>query len=151
MTFPALPTYLPIAEAAKKYGYALDELKNLAQSGKIQAAKLPDGDVVVNEDSVKSILRKEDLPEYKKYAHLSGHPIWLSEAERRYGISTQTLSRWVRAGYIAKIGTNGNRILLNEQDVAYCADIYRKRGGQGKRVFASDGTPYKPKTAPLAT
>ena len=150
MTLQQIPTYIPIKDAAKKYGYALAELKRLAQSGKIKAVQLPSGDMVVSESSVKAKQKKEDLPEYKKFSSLKGNPIWLSEAERKYDISTQTLSRWVKAGYIPKIGLDGNRVLLNEQDVAYCAEIYKKRGGQGRRIFAEDGTPYKPKTAPLA-
>lgn len=56
MTFPTLPTYIPIADAARKYGYALDELKKMAQSGKINAVQLPDGDVIVSETSVKGNL-----------------------------------------------------------------------------------------------
>lgn len=146
----ALPTYIPIADAADKYGYDLDELKKMAQSGKINAAVLPGGDMVVSENSVKEKTRKEDLPEFKQFNSLAQLPIWLSEAERKYGISTPTLSRWVKAGYISKIGLDGNRVLLNEQDVAYCAEIYKKRGGQGKRIFAQNGTPYQPKTGPLA-
>jgi hypothetical protein len=149
MTLQSIPTYIPIKDAAKKYGYVLADLKRLAQSGKIKAVKLPNGDMVVSETSVKEKLKKEDLPEYKKHKDLAKNPIWLSEAERIYEVSTQTLSRWVKAGYISKIGLDGNRVLLNEQDVAYCAEIYKKRGGQGKRIFAEDGTPYKSKTAPL--
>jgi hypothetical protein len=150
MTLPAIPVYIPLEDAAKKYGYGLAELKRLAQSGKISAAVLPDGDMVVSEYSVKiKVRKKEDLPEYKEHKDLAGIPIWLSEAERKYNISTPTLSRWVKADYIAKIGLDGNRILMDEQDVAYCAGVYEKRGGQGKRVFAKDGTPYIPKTGPL--
>ena len=34
MTLSTIPTYIPIKDAAKKYGYVLVELKRLAQSGK---------------------------------------------------------------------------------------------------------------------
>jgi len=117
MTLSTIPTYIPIKDAAKKYGYTLADLKSLAQSGKIKAVKLPGGDMVVSENSVKEKLKKEDLPEYKKYKGLAKNPIWLSEAERKYAVSTPTLSRWVKAGYISRIGLDGNRVLLNEQDV----------------------------------
>ena len=145
-----LPTFLPIKDAAVKYGFKLLELKELVESGKIDAVQLPDGDLIVSEDRLKETLAKDELPEYKKYGHLAGNPIWLSEAERQYGISTPTLSRWVKAGFINKIGKEGNRILLDEQDVAYCAEIYHQRGGQGKRIFALDGTPYRTKETSLA-
>ena len=150
MTLPTIPVYIPLEDAAKKYGYALVELKRLAQSGKISAAVLPDGDMVVSETSVKSKVRKkEDLPEYKKHAELSEETIWVSKAARDYDIPQQTISRWTQLGYIKRMGKQGNKILLNAQDVAYCADIYNTRKGQGKRIFDKDGTPYIPKTGPL--
>jgi hypothetical protein len=113
------------------------------------------GEVVVSEEEVRSEaietngLRKEDLPEYKKHAHLQGNPIWISEAGRKYGILQPTLSKWVRVGIIKIIGREANRILLDEADVAYCAEIYRKHGKPGRILFNPDGTPYKPKTGML--
>jgi len=150
MTLPTIPVYIPLEDAAKKYGYALTELKRLAQSGKINAAVLPDGDMVVSESSVKAKARKEDLPEYKKHAELANETIWVSKAARKYGISQSTISRWTQLGYIKKMGMQGNKSLLNAQDMAYCAEIYDARKGQGKRIFNSDGTPYTPKTGPLS-
>ncbi len=48
--------------------------------------------VVVDEGEVaKTILRKEDLPEYKKYAHLKGKEIWVSEAARKYNLLHPTI------------------------------------------------------------
>jgi hypothetical protein len=44
------------------------------------------------------------------------------------------------------LGMDGNKILLDEADVAYCKSIYeRMGGGQGKRIFNGDGTPFTPK------
>ena len=150
MTLPLVPTYIPIKDAAVKYGYGLLELKKMAQSGKINAVKLPDGDLVVSEDKLKDTLPKEDLPEFKKHKKLAGNPIWISKAARRYDIPQQTISRWAKAGFIQTIGKDGNKIMLNEQEVAYCAEVYLKRGGQGKRIFSGDGTPYISKARPLA-
>ena len=151
MILPSIPTYIPIKDAAKKYGYALAELKRLAQSGKIKAVQLPDGDMVVSENSMNEKIRKEDLPEYKKHAKLSNEATWASKVTREYNISHPTIKRWIQLGFIKTMGKQGNKILLNAQDVAYCAEIYRLRGGrQGQRIFAEDGTPYKPKTGPLA-
>ena len=145
-----LPIYIPVTEAAEKYGYDLDELKKMARSGKINAAVLPDGDMVVSDASIKAkTLKKEDLPEYKKFADLADEVTWGSKAERDYEIPTPTISRWVKSGYIKKRGVQGRKVLLSAQDVAYCAEIYKTRGGQGKRIFAENGTPYVPKTGPL--
>jgi len=150
MTLEAIPVYMPLEEAAEKYGYALAELKRLARSGKISAAVLPDGDMVVSEDSVKKKLRKEDLLEYKKFADLANETTWVMKASRDYDIPQPTISRWIKSGYIKKMGKEGTKTLLNAQDVAYCAEIYKIRGGQGKRVFDSEGMPYIPKTGPLS-
>ncbi len=145
-----LPTFIPLAEAARKYGYDVAELQELAESGKIEAVQLPDGDVIVSEDSVKEKVRKEDLPEYQEHAHLAGTPIWLSEAERKYGIDNSTLYRWMKAGIITFMYKDGYRTYVDEADVAYCAEIHRKYGKQGRKLFNPDGTPYRAKTGPLA-
>ena len=150
MTLPTIPTYLPVADAAKKYGYNLDELKRLAQSGKIDAAVLPGGDVVVSEISVKSQLKKEDFPEYQKFISLKGTGLGVRESAEKHNIPLSTLQGWVSKNIVAIIGTEGRKILLDQADVSYCAEIYRSTGGQGRRIFNDDGTPYKPKTGPLA-
>ncbi len=70
----SLPTYIPIKDAAAKYGYGLRDLKRMAQSGKIKAVQLPDGDMVVSEKSVMSNLAKIELPEFKQHRALAGNP-----------------------------------------------------------------------------
>jgi len=68
--------------------------------------------------------------------------IWIGEASRKYNVPHPTLSRWKDKGLIKILGQESNKILLDEQDVAYCAYIYHQDGGQGKRIFADDGRPY---------
>jgi len=87
---------------------------------------------------------KENLPEYRRHADLKGKETWISKASRDYDIPNPTISRWVQHGYICSLGTHGNKTLIDEADVAYCAEIYRRRGGQGRRLFNPDGTPYTP-------
>ncbi|MEP0807636.1 MAG: hypothetical protein HRF47_19330 [Chloroflexota bacterium] len=148
----ALPHLLPLPEAARKYGVSQARLKSLIDNGKINAAMIGE-EIVVNEDEVRSqaVTRKEDLPEYKKHAHLKGTPIWISEAARKYDIPHPTISRWVRAGIIGQLGMDGNKNLIDEADIAYCAEIYHSRKTkQGRRLFDDDGLPYTPKTGPLA-
>ncbi len=196
----ALPTYIPIEEAAQRFGLEVAQLRLLAESGKIEAAQLPDGDVMVKEDELKDTgelpryiplaeaverygldtsrvtrlieeekltavttpdgdilvderqieiltLGKESLPEYKKHAHLKGTSIWLSAAERKYNIPGPTISRWVKAGIIKKLGKDGNKVLLDEADIAYCAEVYRtKNAKRGRKLFDSRGMPYQTKT-----
>ena len=149
----ALPTYIPLPEAARKYGLDESRIRALVESGTIKAAMVGDT-VVVQESEVQNSgkpLRKEDLPEWKKHAHLKGAPIWVSEASRKYDIPHPTISRWVRAGIIKQMGMDGNKTLLDEADMAYCAEIYHSRDTrQGRRLFDDAGLPRKPKTGPLA-
>ncbi|MEW6505840.1 MAG: hypothetical protein AB1457_17945 [Chloroflexota bacterium] len=150
-----LPTLIPLSEAARKYGLEEAYLRQMVEKGKIRAAMVA-GEMVVSEDEVRGeaievkALRKEDLPEYQMYSHLKGNSIWISEASRQYRVPHQTLVRWVKAGYIKQLGMEGNKVLIDEADIAYCSEIYRKRGRQGRILFNEDGTPYKPKTRSIA-
>lgn len=144
----SLPAFLPLAEAARKYGLSAARLKTMVENGTIRAVIIK-GEIAVDENSLP--IHKEDLPEYKKHAHLKGTTIWISEAARKYGIASPTIAIWVQRGIIETLGHEKNRRLIDEADVAYCAEVYRKRKGQGKWLFNPDGTPYKPKTVPLAT
>jgi len=146
-----IDTLIPLQEAARKFGFTEASLRNLINKGTIRAGKLPSGDIVVSEQDTKAQTPtpKEELPEYKKHAHLKGQAIWLGEAERKYEIPHKTISRWASSGIIRRLGMEGNKVMLDEADVAYCAEIHRQRGGQGKWLFNPDGTPYRPKTDPL--
>jgi len=143
----SLPAFLPLAEAARKYGLNAARLKTMVENGTIRAVIIK-GEIAVDENSLP--IRKEDLPEYKKHAHLKGTTIWISEAARKYELLSPSILKWIKTGVIQKIGADGNKVLVDEADVAYCAEVYRKIGRQGRRMFNSDGTPYKPKTGPLA-
>lgn len=147
----ALPVYLPIADAARKYGLDEARIRSLVESGTIKAAMV-NNTLVVQESEVQNEstpLRKEDLPEWKKHAHLKGVGIGINEASEKYGVVFATVFRWYKKGLIGEVERatvqGGEKIFLDECDVAYCVDIYRKIGGQGRRVFDKDGLPYKSK------
>jgi predicted DNA-binding transcriptional regulator AlpA len=156
----ALPTLIPLSEAARKYGLDEARLRELVEKGKIRAGRLPGSDeVLVSEDEVRGEaiqekgLRKEDLPEYKKHAHLKGRGISLPKAVEKYGLNPSTIFRWYKKGIIAEAGREvdlgGERILYDEADIAYCSEVYRKYGRKGRRVFDKNGLPYKTKPGPL--
>jgi hypothetical protein len=157
MTILTLPTYLPVAEAARKYGMSVRHLRALINDGTIKAAMVMNN-LVVDEDEVRDkfaqqkTLRKEDLKEYKKFKYLAGQPIWLGEASRLYQIPQPTISRWVQMGIIKKLEPSGNKVMIDQADMAYCAEIYHSRQTkQGRRLFEKNGLPYKPKTGPLSS
>jgi transposase-like protein len=157
-----LPTFLPIPEAARKYGLEEARLRQLVEKGKIRAGVVA-GEMVVSEEEVQkrvereiqkraereqgSGVRKEDLPEWKQFSHLDGKGIGLSEAAQSYKVNAPTIYRWYKAGFIRKVGKKtvrgGTKMLLNEADVAYCAYVYLHSGwSRGKRVFRKEGLPH---------
>ena len=146
-TLESLPSYISLNEAGKRLGLNSLRLQDLIRTGTLNAIRMK-GETIVDEEKVEEIAtqpKKEELEEYKQFAHLAGEKIWLREAARKYGIIHGTLSRWFKAGYIEQVESDGYRIYLNEQDVAYCSAIYEERKGPGKRVFNKDGTPYQTK------
>jgi hypothetical protein len=153
-----LPTFLPLSEAARKYGMEEARLRTLIEKGKIRAGVVA-GEMVVSEEEVRGEaiqqkgLRKEDLPEYQMHAHLKGIGIGFSEAVDKYGINLSTLQRWFKKGLITEVkrekGIGGEKIYLDEADVAYCAEVHKNRGGRGRWLFDQRGMPYTPKSRSL--
>ena len=108
------------------------ELKSLIERGIIK---------VMNTQSIPT--RIEDTPEYKRHKQLAGQPIHVSEAERKYRIAHQTISRYAKKGIIKKLKPVKNKTMLDESYVAYVAEVYRKtKEGQGRWMFDKDGLPY---------
>ncbi len=139
----ALPKMIPLADAVKKVrGATIDDLRLLVDKGKIKGASI-NGEIFVDTKTLpEKVVRKEDLPEYKKFKHLKNSSIWISKAERVYEVNASTILNWIKKGYISKEGTKGNRVLLNEQDVAYCAFFYHKYDSrQGQWMFDMNGVP----------
>jgi len=157
----ALPTFITVSEAAQDLGVSESSLRRMIGAGTIKAAQIS-GETFVSESSVRKFhkqqpirqpggVKKEELPEYKQYAHLRGIGIGVRQAGSKYTIPNQTIVRWAQRGFVQVLGTDKNKILLNEQDVAYCAEIYHARQGRGKWLFRSDGTPYVPRSEKAQT
>lgn len=143
-----IPTYVPLKQAARKYKLSIEALTQLIQNGRIEAAKLPSGEIVVSETSYQT---KEQIIE-NKFSHLVGSPIGLREASRNYNIHPTTLHRWVKLGYIKRVADKK----LDESDIAYCMFVYKEKkkeyGGNiaGAKIFDEDGNPYKVKFPDLS-
>jgi hypothetical protein len=152
----ALPTFISTVEAAHQLGVSEARLRRMVEADTIKAANIS-GETVVSEASIRKFhkqqpisqpsgTQKEDLPEYRKFSFLSRQRIGISEAARKYEITFSALQKWVVRGYITRLGQDKNKILLNEQDVAYCAEIYHSHRGRGNWLFNFDGTPYIPRS-----
>jgi hypothetical protein len=154
-----LDQLITLEKAAERLNMGVDDVQAMVESGEMRGAKLPDGSLAVREKSVakrkssieRSIIDgvpKEELPEYQQFKDLIGNPISVGEASRKYDIPHGTISRWASKGIIARVGTEKNRTLVDEADVAYCTTVFKQRGAkQGTWVFKEDGTPYIPRAA----
>jgi len=156
-----IPTYLPLPKAAQKYGLSEKALTQLVQAGKIEAVRLPSGEVLVPADNGSKALQTKEEIIATKFAHLCEQPISASEASRKYSdihdvpISHVLFSRWARAGYIT-VMKRGYRLQMDEAEVAYCAEIfaqkYQEYDGRmsGVRIFDENGNPYQLKYPEVA-
>jgi excisionase family DNA binding protein len=152
----ALPTFISTEEASHQLGVSEARLRRMIEAGTLKAANVGE-ETIVSEASVRKFhkqqpisqpsgLRKKELPEYKQLGYLKGARIWGRKAEEKYNIPSPTICSWVKKGFIASLGRDGNKVILDEQDVAFCAKIYHSHRGQGKWLFNTDGTPYVPRS-----
>jgi predicted site-specific integrase-resolvase len=138
-----MDNFIPLPEAAKRLHLPDQELHQLIRVGKIRSAMVVNT-IYVAEADVMARIPREDRPEYKRFSDMDGSPIGIAEAARKYNIPQPTISRWVKKGFIRVLGRHGKqKVLINEIDVAYCAEVYRLKAGQGRWIFNSDGTPYE--------
>jgi predicted site-specific integrase-resolvase len=117
--------YLTISEAAKRINKPEGLLHQLAQVDKIRWIKTSTGEILVNEDDMES-LQKE------MFSELSGKPISIVAASRKYNIPHQTISRWKDKNYIRVIYTDGQKVFLDEADVARQVQNYLLNPGTGR-------------------
>ncbi len=149
----SLPAYIPLKEAAKLTGLPVSTLREHIAAGTIRAITV-NGEMAVSKQSAIQLARqalpREQLPEYEQFDHLKKSSIGINEAAKKYNVAFSTLRQWSQHGYIKRVGKDKNKVLLDEQDVAYCVFIYKRNRGQGKRVFNRDGSPFTPKHLQLA-
>ncbi len=160
-----VPTFIPLADAARKFGLPKKVLTEQIQAGKIEAVRLPTGELLVADKLNDYQHKTKDQIIAEKYNHLRGKVISASAASRKYSgiygvvITPQHFSQWAAAGHIAVSGGGGKgkRLKLDESDVAYCADIYTQKaqeygtnGMSGVKIFDSNGDPYQLKYPDIA-
>lgn len=122
-----MDTYLPISEAARKVHVSIENLNALAQLGKIKAI-MAHGEILLLESDVMSQQPREN------FAHLEGQPIGIGEAARKYGVTQPTVSNWKNRGYLRVIRQVGQKIFVDESDVAYMAANFLSHPGSGRRT-----------------
>ena len=138
-----LERFVSMHTAQKTINLTMETVEDLIEDGTLRAAVMPDDSIGVSWTSIEAILPREELPDYKKFSHLQGTPISISEGSRKYDIATPTITRWMQRGFITRLGKDGRRTLLDEAEMAYCAFVYRQSRGQGKRAFDEQGRPIR--------
>lgn len=137
-----MDTYLTITQAAALVSINQQDIDKLVQSGTIRAI-MHNGVALVNQADILANLPVSERPEFKKFTHLLGSKIMVSEAADKYHVSHVTILRWVKRGYIPVLQRGpGRAIFIDEAHAAYCAEVYKANKGQGKWLFNPDGTPY---------
>ena len=135
-----LPTFLPLPEAALRFGMTEAILYKRVEAGTIAAGILSDGEIVVSKDYIVPkannandindrlrTIRRED------FEHLRGETITVTEAADKYRIHRDTILEWAKQKYIAVLKP-GYRMQIDEADVAYCSAILAVRKQTGIRT-----------------
>jgi hypothetical protein len=148
----AVPTFIPLADAARKYNISENVLTRLIQNGRIDAAQLPSGELLVSDEGLNEKTKEQIIEE--KYGHLKGKSITISDAMDKYRIpQDSTIRRWITKGCI-EVVDDGYPMRVDEAEVAYCTSIYHQRQTAGIRSGApllnEDGTPYQLKRPELS-
>jgi len=142
-------TVIPLPEAAKRLRLSPDVLTRLVQDDKIRVRSVRtagDGQIMLDEGDVERMVKAKALRDkiWEKVAKFEGETISIREAEE-YGVSYPTLYRCIEMGYIRANKANGTgrgrKRLLNKADVAYVAELAKRGGGRGHRLFGPDTIP----------
>jgi hypothetical protein len=145
-----LDRFIPLPKAARRLKLSEKTLRTLVETGKIRAAVLSTGEIVVNEQSAMQVATYEQINEQLRairredFNHLHGQLITIAEAVEKYDIPGMTVRGWVRRAQVAVID-RGHGMKLDEADVAYCAKVYsvRKTTGSlsGAPLLDDEGRP----------
>lgn len=136
--------YITLDQAASLIGSDISGLINLCHSARIPIEILhPENIQMISEGKLLENLTLTQQPEYQAYKHMAGKGIGIREAGQKYGIAHQTICRWVAAGWLPVIARDGRKKLVDRAVMAYAAEIYSRKAGQGRWVFKHNGVPYR--------
>jgi hypothetical protein len=124
-----LETYIPLKEAAKKYGIPPKALTRLVEDGIIRLSRTEEGDRVITKSTVDNeaaarIILNEIHPE--QYECLQGDKIRVAKAGQQYGVEYPNLIRWADRGYICVRDRGFQRLELDAADAKYVADVFKR-------------------------
>jgi hypothetical protein len=153
MAFSETTSYIPLKQAAKKYGIPEKALLEQVESGSIIPARLPNGEMLVAESDVDPKAKTKEQLIDERYSELIKQPITISEAEKKYNVLGRTIRFWVSLGYINTIN-DSYPMRLDEAEVAYCTEIFHERQksgiGSGAPLLDENGLRYELKRPELS-
>lgn len=148
-----IPTYLPLPEVARQFGYSEELLVQLIEAGRLEAVRLSSGEILIpaNTDPQKIKSKKQIIAE--KFWELVKKPISVAEASNKYKVLNRTIREWISLNYI-QVVDDGYPMRIDEAEVAYCAEIFHQRKSAGTRSGAplldELGLPYELKHPELS-
>ena len=116
----------------------LEKILNDAGANTVQVLCDDDQEKVlaIYDDDLAAYVAERDItPE--KFNELRGNLLGLSEAGMKYNVNPRTVARWASQGTLEVKGTDGQKKLIDEADVAYLAALGRaKKMRPGKKPFS---------------
>ena len=140
-----LPTYIPLPEAAGRYGLSEAALRRALERGIIRAVRLLGEGIAVADEDVAVVAERDAL--WAQVSYLDGNSIGIEEACQKYNVSKASVYRWIELEYVRVLddqrgGGRGHKRLVNEADVAYASLVAKVRGRKkGKRILAREFIP----------
>lgn len=115
-------------------------LTNLPPGGTIVIERTAQGDITVN--TTNPAPTKEEIIA-ARFAALRGVGITISDAAEKYGVPRKAVEGWIyRSGYVHFVDRASWPKLVDEAEIALCAEIYHERqetGLTGVPFFDDDG------------
>lgn len=101
-------------------------LTNLPQGARIELEKSTRGRLIVSLEQTKDEIIKKEFP------HLINESITISDAVDKYHVPRTTIEKWLyKTGDVHFADKDAYPRLINEAEVAVCAQIYRRRKQSG--------------------
>jgi hypothetical protein len=135
-TLSQLDRFIPLPKAAHRLKISEKTLRSLVETGKIRAAVLATGQIIVSEQSAEQVATYEQINEQLRairredFNRLRGRAITIAESVKKYDVPNRTLYGWIERNQVAVIEP-GHGMKLDEVDVAYCAAVYGVRKTTG--------------------
>ena len=146
-----LPTYIPLEEAAERYGIPDALLAFAIETDIIRAVNTPEG-IMVAEDDVGKLIQRLRSKRGKKLMENAANIakilqededdredlelVSISEASRRLGMESSNLWNWYRKGWLPALGRGPRRAILVSFRRAQALALLRKKLGQrGRRLI----------------